>query len=409
MTAAEATDFEDDGSEPDTGAETDPSLSWFTHDGSEELDVSFKDYTITASPNDFNISTLIAFIDRGPIKIPSFQRNYVWDIKRASKLIESILIGLPVPQIFLYEEGRNSFLVIDGQQRLMSVYYFVKGRFPRREQRPAIRRIMSERGILPPEILADDKYFRKFNLSLPGTAPNQRSRFHGKNYGTLAADQMTFDLRTIRNVILKQNAPEEASDTSVFEIFNRLNTGGVNLRPQEIRTSLFHSNFMDVLNRINLNSTWRSMINQLDPDLHAKDVEIILRAYAMVADGSDYAEPMSNFLNLIAKKSRKLDAAKLQYIEQLFAAFFNVASTVSPDSLRVERSGRFSIALFEAAFWAACDDAFKARSLDVWPLTDARLNALKTDAKFIEATQYGIGRAVWVKQRYERARALLAS
>jgi uncharacterized protein with ParB-like and HNH nuclease domain len=96
-------------------------------------DYQVREYEVTASPNDFNLLTLLNFIESGAIKIPGFQRNYVWDIKRASKLIESIIIGLPVPQIFLYEEGRNSFLVIDGQQRLMSLYYFWKGRFPRKK------------------------------------------------------------------------------------------------------------------------------------------------------------------------------------------------------------------------------------------------------------------------------------
>jgi uncharacterized protein with ParB-like and HNH nuclease domain len=70
-------------------------------------------------PNDFKL-TLFSFIESKAVKIPGFQRNYVWDIMRASKLIESPIIGLPIAQIFLYEEGRNSFLVIDGQQRLMS-------------------------------------------------------------------------------------------------------------------------------------------------------------------------------------------------------------------------------------------------------------------------------------------------
>ena len=69
------------------------------------------EYDLTSSPNDFNISTIYNFIESGAVKIPGFQRNYVWDIKRASKLIESLIIGLPVPQVFLYEEGRNSFLV----------------------------------------------------------------------------------------------------------------------------------------------------------------------------------------------------------------------------------------------------------------------------------------------------------
>jgi hypothetical protein len=396
-----------EGTEGAAEGESAETQQWFTDDDSEYLDASFKDYEITASPNDFNVRTIVDFIDAGPVKIPAFQRNYVWDIKRASKLIESILIGLPIPQIFLYEEGRNSFLVIDGQQRLMSIYYFFKGRFPRRNQRGGIRRIMAERGTLPLEVLSNDTYFEKFNLALPGQAANQQSRFHRMNYDTLGEDQTTFNLRTIRNVIIKQNAPEEEGDTSVFEIFNRLNTGGVNLRPQEIRSSLYHSEFMDDLQRINLNGTWRRVLGQPEPDLHTKDVEILLRALAMVVGGARYTEPMSRFLNIFAKNSRRMEAARISYFVELFGAFFKAIDGISADSFRAGR-GRFSIAMFEAVFWAACADAFKEGSTTVWPLTVERLARLKADKEFIEATLYGIGRSIYVKQRYERARALLA-
>jgi hypothetical protein len=399
---------EDEALEDAGDASSPEATDWFTDDGGEDIDASFKDYDITASPNDFNIRTIVDFIDSGPVKIPGFQRNYVWDLKRASKLIESILIGLPIPQVFLYEERRNSFLVIDGQQRLMSVYYFVKGRFPRRTQRPAIRRIMAEKGTLPKEILSDDAYFQKFNLLLPGSGAGERSRFHRLNFDTLGPDQTTLNLRTIRNVIIKQNAPEEERDTSVFEIFNRLNTGGVNLRAQEIRSSLYHSTFMDALNRINLNATWRLLIGQPEPDLHAKDVEILLRAFALVVDGKAYTEPMGRFLNIFAKKTRNLDAAKVASAERLLEAFFAEAGKLSPDNFRVKGSGRFSIAMFEAVFWAACADAFAASSTAVWPLTDERLAALRADKDFVSATQYGIGRSTYVKLRYDRARALLA-
>lgn len=96
----------------------------FEDEAGETGDFQIKEYDITASSNDFNMSTMFSFIESGAVKIPGFQRNYVWDIKRVSKLIESIIIGLPIPQIFLYEEARNKFLVIDGQQRFMSIYYF---------------------------------------------------------------------------------------------------------------------------------------------------------------------------------------------------------------------------------------------------------------------------------------------
>src|SRR2546426_1120362 len=77
-----------------------------------------EEYDLTSVPNDFNVLTIYNFIESGAVKIPGFQRNYVWDLRRASKLIESLILGLPVPQVFLYEAGRNDFLVIDGQQRL---------------------------------------------------------------------------------------------------------------------------------------------------------------------------------------------------------------------------------------------------------------------------------------------------
>src|SRR3954470_10912008 len=91
----------------------------------DEFDID--EYELTSTPNDFNVLTINSFIESGAVQIPGFQRNYVWGAKRASKLIESLILGLPVPQIFLYEEARNRFLVIDGQQRMMSIYYFIKG------------------------------------------------------------------------------------------------------------------------------------------------------------------------------------------------------------------------------------------------------------------------------------------
>ena len=224
---------------------------WYEPETNEDEDDPIREYDITASPNDFNISTMFNFIESGAVKIPGFQRNFVWDIKRSSKLIESIIIGLPVPQIFLYEEGKNKFLVIDGQQRLMSIYYFIKGRFPRREKRIQLRHIFDELGTIPDAVLADDEYFTKFNLKLSEQIPKRANKLNKLNYETLEDYKSQFDLRTIRNVIIKQNAPDD-DDSSIYEIFNRLNSGGVNLKPQEIRTSLYHSKFYEMLHKINL-------------------------------------------------------------------------------------------------------------------------------------------------------------
>lgn len=106
---------------------------WVEQEDEDESEYPVE-YNISSSPNDFNVKTIFDFVSSGIVKIPGFQRNYVWDIKKASKLIESLIMGLPVPQLFFYEKGKNDFLVIDGQQRLMTVYYFLKKRFPRMEK-----------------------------------------------------------------------------------------------------------------------------------------------------------------------------------------------------------------------------------------------------------------------------------
>ena len=110
--------------------------------------ISIKSFDIISSPNDFNILTLFSMIEKGKIYIPTFQRHHVWDMKKSSKLIESLLIGLPIPQIFLYEKG-GRYSVIDGQQRLFTIYYFIKNRFPRMDKRSELKAIFDEHAKIP--------------------------------------------------------------------------------------------------------------------------------------------------------------------------------------------------------------------------------------------------------------------
>src|SRR5260370_31538247 len=141
------------------------SFDWIKEEDETEAELPV-DYRITASPNDFNVNTLFDYIERETIRLPGFQRNYVWDIKKASRLIESIIMGLPIPQLFFYEKSRNNFLIIDGQQRLLTIYYFLKDRFPKMEKRPELRRILDERGVVPTDFLNNPEYFSEFNLKL---------------------------------------------------------------------------------------------------------------------------------------------------------------------------------------------------------------------------------------------------
>ena len=200
----------------------------------EEQDIgeeAIVEYDITTSPRDLTPANIVDMIDSGIIEIPLFQRNYVWDIKKASKLVESLILGLPVPELFFYTEGddNNTYKIIDGQQRFLSIYFFVKGRFPK----TADSRFMIRDGINEGKelemLLPDNKIFKDFVLELSEDASSP-SRYNGKKFATLDKDtQIKFRLRRfLRTVVVRQNKPDDNS-SSMFEIFNRLNTGGTPL------------------------------------------------------------------------------------------------------------------------------------------------------------------------------------
>jgi len=321
-----------------------------------------------------------------PQAAPSGLRH--WDIKRASKLIESIIIGIPIPQIFLYEEAKNKFIVIDGQQRYMTIYYFMKKRFPRNEKRLELRVIFDQNKGIPDSILNNNDYFTDFNLKFLTSQPGQKNKFNGLNYFTLdEEDQVSLDLRTIRNIIIKQNAPDDEHSV-VFEIFNRLNSGGINLKPQEIRTSLFHSKFYDMLYKINLNSEWRKLTPSATPDLNMKDVEILLRGFAMLVDGELYKPSMTKFLNKFSLKVKSFPDDNIIFLENIFIEFLK-KSVTSDGRLFHSKTGRFNISVFESIFVASCFESFAQKKISIRPIDILKVELLKNDSDFIDATQFG--------------------
>ena len=383
------------------------SVEWYDDAADSVHDLHVDEYDITVSPNDFNVMTLCSFVERGSVRVPGFQRNFVWDIGRASRLIESLILGLPVPQLFLYEQGKNRFLVIDGQQRLMSIYYFVKKRFPRSTGRADIRREFYKEGHVPEKMLYDDKYFQTFNLRLSDDRPRRRNRFRGLNYSTLSEDHRTqLDLRPIRNIVVKQSAPEN-DQSSIFEIFNRLNSGGVNLRPQEIRTSMYHSDFYTMLYRINAESiVWRRLLGSSDPDLHMKDIEILLRGFAMLVDRDKYASSMVRFLNQFSFNCRALSKEKIQYLESLFASFLKACAALPDDVFRTKR-GRFNVALYESVFTVACKKAFADNCVVGGKLWAREIRRLSTDDGFLSAAAQGTTQKANVEKRLDLAEGLI--
>ena len=175
--------------------------------------------TISRSyPSDLTLRGIHEMWNDGDIIIPEFQREFVWTIRQSSLLIDSFLSGLPVPQIFFYIDEENKNLVIDGQQRILSVVFFLEGYF-------GFENLQGRRQV--------------FRL----TGLDGRSPYHNKRYEDLGeSEKRKLRSSVLRVVNIRQLAPKE-DNTSVYHIFQRLNTGGTPLRPQEIRNCVFRGEF----------------------------------------------------------------------------------------------------------------------------------------------------------------------
>lgn len=164
---------------------------------------------------------------------PTFQRRYVWPPKKASKLIEFFLLCLPVPQVFLYREpDTERLLVVDGQQRLKTITQYFNGKF------------------------ANGNAFYVTGV---------KQQWEGKAYDDLSEpDRRQLKNTPLRGTIFEQTDPKD--DSSMFQIFERLNTGGMPLSQQEIRNSIYHGSIVEVLKELNLDSNWGKLLKKPRPN-----------------------------------------------------------------------------------------------------------------------------------------------
>lgn len=266
-------------------------------------------YSITSYGADYPVDSLIKRLERDHIKIPKFQRDFVWSTKQASRFIESLLLGLPVPGIFLSKDTESADLfVIDGQQRLKSLLYFYQGYF-------------------------NDKPFRLTEV---------QKRFEGKTYRELDIDDRSrFNDSIIHATIVKQDEPSE-DNSSVFLIFERLNTGGVSLQPQEIRTAIYPGEFAELLAELNQNTQWRRIYGNSSKRM--KDQEFILRFFAMYFYRNEYKKPLKGFLNKYMAKNRHLQYNKENELTEVFKITVDfLANILGTKAFRPKRAINASI------------------------------------------------------------------
>ena len=260
---------------------------------SEEVDSesSPPDYHISTYPADYTLEVLHQKWSKDEIKIPKFQRSFVWTQTQSSKLIESFLIGLPVPAIFLYTERRSQdYLVIDGQQRLRTIFDYFNGKFD--SEKDGKRPIFRLKGL------------------------NERSIYRGKSYEELPdLDKRMLQNSILRAFIVKQLDPDD--DTSMYHIFERLNTGGTMLVSQEIRNCVYQGEFSTFLDEINTLNCWRTILGKQVTDSRKRDVELILRFFALRNYG-EYKSPMKEHLNKFMRRNVNPTQEELLALRRVF-------------------------------------------------------------------------------------------
>lgn len=366
------------------------------------------EYDITTSPRDLTPASIVDMIDTGIMEVPLFQRNYVWDIRKASKLVESLILGLPVPELFFYSEGdeNTTYKIIDGQQRLLSIYFFVKGRFPKNtDSRLKVRASLSDENDFD-TLMADNNLFQDFVLNLNADDAKTVSRYHGKKFATLDKDtQIKFRLRRyLRTVVVRQNKPDNNS-SSMFEIFNRLNTGGTPLNHQEIRASLYYCDFYEMMVQLNDEAKWRMMLGKSTQDLHCNDIELILRAIALLEEGKKYSPKMVSFLNSFSQKSKMFSKEHIDYLAALFLSFVDSCSGLG--SKAFFRNNRFSKTLFESVFVAACKIYYEEKRIIDKKIDKESFEKLKEDVRFISYLQSGSSSSDNIRGRLGRATEII--
>ena len=288
-------------------------------DGSANLDDDVLDeseaeivpyrYSITSYGADYPVDGLVKRLGSEVIFVPSFQRSYVWSLPMASRFIESLLLGLPVPGIFLSKEpDSGKMLVIDGHQRLKSLQFFYDGIFGGKEFR------------------------------LQGV----QARFESRTIKTIEEeDRIRLDDSIIHATVVKQDEPSN-DQSSIFHIFERLNTGGMQLQSQEIRACIFHGPFNDLLRKLNNHRSWRQIYGP--PSKRLKDQELILRFFALYFYFEEYERPIKEFLNKYMGANRKLNLHRAGALSPKFnSAIEFVAEAIGKHAFRPERALNASV------------------------------------------------------------------
>lgn len=308
---------------------------------------------------DLSVRQLFDMMIEGLIDIaPEYQRHFVWDENRQSQLIESVLLGIPVPNLFMATNRDSSWEVIDGLQRLTTIINFV----------------------------GDDAIIKRSNhncvkLKLHGL--EKLSGINGLFFEELPKSiQLMFMTRPIRVTVLNDRSDFEVR----YDLFERLNTGGVTLHPQEIRNCIYLGRFKDLISECSRNEHFLNVV-KMTPTAEriGSREELVLKFFAYFEARNEFIHSVKGFLNeYMARKT--ISFPEENEYRNLFIRTFQIINDLLPNGIvRGNRINVTPLILFEAISIGVADlitsnenDIINERLQEV--LNDETLSRLTTGA-----------------------------
>lgn len=249
---------------------------------------------------DFSIREFASMLHDGDLELqPEYQRNFVATPKIASKLIESVLMEVPIPVIYLAEEKDGTFSVIDGQQRLTSFLSFINGNFPNGDSFK----------------LTGLKVFKELNRKLFSELD--------KEY------QTKIRTTTLHTIVIKKESNEDVK----FEIFERLNTGSIKLNEDEIRNTVYRGDYVKLLAELEHNETYHQLVRKDNYKKRMIYRGMILRFFALSEKTYiNYKPSMKQFCNKELRDNRFLPEEKAKEYRNRFTDCVDMVKVVFGDT-----------------------------------------------------------------------------
>jgi 5-methylcytosine-specific restriction endonuclease McrA len=339
------------------------------------------DRPVTSQSSDWTISALRDKLDRGQLDLqPKFQREYVWNTRPElpSRLIESLLLEIPIPPIYFGKVAEGRLEMIDGQQRLTTLVNFVSNKFPLRK----LHRMAS----------LNHKFFKDL---------------------TKQEQEKILDT-PIRSIVIDAGVNTDLR----YEVFERLNRGSMTLNEQELRNCVYRGPFNDLLAELEMDLYWRKAKGGGEPEGRFKEREMILRFFAFANRLSNYTGNLKRFLNEYMgqyaprdPQDLKAHAVILKQTMQNICAVFGDKSArlyeVNPRSNKGVWDTKFSVMALDIQASALIGRPTSKVQQAAEQIRELFLFSLLTDREMQDAISKRTGSTVQTKLRWTKFRALV--